>query len=205
MENFILASRVNIPLVENGYNVNIACNKGDTNISLKEYVIRLESMKEKIKKLVSTVPGVESVEVTMGPDVHVPSRYDKLGVHPRFLLVDDEKEYIQTLSDRLQTRDLESTIAYDGEEALSHIEIDDPDVMVLDLKMPGIDGMEVLRKVKKERPHVEVIILTGHGSEQDKNSAMELGAFAYLEKPVDIEILTKTMKDAYDKINKGNK
>jgi len=63
--------------------------------------------------------------------------------------------------------------------------------------------MDVLRKVKKERPHVEVIILTGHGSEQDRISAMELGAFAYLEKPVDIEVLTKTMKDAYSKINRG--
>ena len=69
--------------------------------------------------------------------------------------------------------------------------------------MPGIDGMEVLRKVKKERPHVEVIILTGHGSEKDKEFAMELGAFAYLEKPVDIELLTSTMKEAYDKINKS--
>jgi len=63
--------------------------------------------------------------------------------------------------------------------------------------------MDVLRKVKKERPHVEVIILTGHGSEKDKALAMELGAFAYLEKPVDIEVLTKTMKDAYNRINEG--
>ena len=202
MNDFILASRVDIPLVENGYNVNITCDNGDTKISLKEYVIRLENMKEKIKKLVSPVSGVKSVEVTMESDVHVPSRYDKLEVHPRFLLVDDEKEYIQTLSDRLQTRDLNSAVAYDGEEALSHIEKNEPDVMVLDLKMPGVDGMEVLRKVKKERPHVEVIILTGHGCEQDKISAMELGAFAYLEKPVDIEILTETMKKAYAKINK---
>jgi DNA-binding response OmpR family regulator len=119
--------------------------------------------------------------------------------------VDDEKEFVQTLSDRLQTRDLDSAIAYDGEEALSYIEKDEPDVMVLDLKMPGVNGMDVLRKVKKERPHVEVIILTGHGSEKDKALAMELGAFAYLEKPVDIDVLTKTMKDAYNKINKGKK
>jgi len=205
LDDFILASEVDIPLVENGYNVNIVCDNGDIKISLKEYVIRLENMKEKIKKLVSTVQGVKNIEVTMGSDVHVPSRYDKLEAHPRFLLVDDEKEYIQTLSDRLQTRDLNSAVVYDGEEALSHIEKDEPDVMVLDLKMPGVDGMEVLRRVKKERPHVEVIILTGHGSEQDRNSAMGLGAFAYLEKPVDIEVLSKTMKEAYAKINKNKK
>jgi CheY-like chemotaxis protein/cytidylate kinase len=203
LDNFILASKVDIPLVENGYNVNINCDNGDVKISLNKYIIMFENMKEKIKKLADQVPGVKNIEVTMGSDVHVPSRYDELEAHPRFLLVDDEKEYIQTLSDRLQTRDLNSAVAYDGEEALTQIEKDEPDVMVLDLKMPGIDGMEVLRKVKKERPHVEVIILTGHGSEQDKNSAMELGAFAYLEKPVDIEVLTKTMKDAYEKINKG--
>jgi two-component system response regulator CpxR len=85
---------------------------------------------------------------------------------------------------------------------LSYIEKDEPDVMVLDLKMPGVNGMDVLRKVKKERPHVEVIILTGHGSEKDKSTALELGAFSYLEKPVDIEVLSKTMQEAYNKINK---
>jgi len=139
----------------------------------------------------------------MGPNARVPSRYDELKAPPRYLLVDDEKEFVQTLSDRLQTRDLNSAIAYDGDEALSYIEKDEPDVMVLDLKMPGVNGMDVLRKVKKERPHVEVIILTGHGSETDKTLAMELGAFAYLEKPVDIDVLTTTMKDAYNKINKS--
>jgi len=205
MDDFILTSNVNIPLVENGIDVNISCDDGNVNILLKEYVIRFEIMKEKIKKLVNQVSGVNNIEIEMGSDVHVTSRYEELEAHPRFLLVDDEKEYIQTLSDRLQTRDLNSTLAYDGEEALSQIEKDEPDVMVLDLKMPGVDGMEVLRKVKKERPHVEVIILTGHGSEQDRKSAMELGAFAYLEKPVDIEILTQTMKEAYNKINQDKK
>ena len=159
-------------------------------------------MKEKITKIVELVPGIKNIEVTMGPDVQYPDRYDELGSPPRFLLVDDEKEFVQTLSDRLQTRDLDSVIAYDGEEALSYIEKDEPDVMVLDLKMPGVNGMDVLRKVKKERPHVEVIILTGHGSEKDKATALELGAFAYLEKPVDIEVLSKTMKEAYNKINR---
>jgi CheY-like chemotaxis protein/cytidylate kinase len=205
MDDFLFVSKVNVPLVENDYNVTIDHDNGNITISLKEYVIRFGHMKEKIKNIVSSVPGVKNVEVIMGPNVRIPSRYDELQASPRFLLVDDEKEYVQTLSDRLQTRDLQSAIAYDGEEALSYIEKDEPDVMVLDLKMPGVDGMEVLRKVKKERPHVEVIILTGHGSEQDRTSAMELGAFAYLEKPVDIEVLSKTMKEAYDKINKDKK
>lgn len=145
---------------------------------------------------------MKRTKVVIGPDAKVSSRYDELKSVPRFLLVDDEKEFVQTLSDRLTTRDLESAIIYDGEEALSYIEKYEPDVMVLDMKMPGINGMEVLRKTKKECPHVEVIILTGHGSEKDRVTAMDLGAFAYLKKPVDIEILAKTMKDAYKKKGK---
>jgi CheY-like chemotaxis protein len=203
LENFSLEAKINIPLVENGYNVYIKNNEGKITISLKEYVIRLENEKEKIINLISPVEGVNHVEVIMGPEAKIPSRYDELKASPRYLLVDDEKEYVQTLSQRLQVRDLPSAIAYDGEEALNYLQKDEPDVMVLDLKMPGINGMDVLRKVKKDRPRVEVIILTGHGSEKDKELAMELGAFAYLEKPVEIDVLTKTMKEAYDKINKN--
>lgn len=72
--------------------------------------------------------------------------------------------------------------------------------MVLDLKMPGIDGIEVLRRLKKEHPGIEVIILTGHGSEADREMCMQLGAFAYLKKPVDIDVLSQTMREAYAKI-----
>jgi CheY-like chemotaxis protein/cytidylate kinase len=205
LDDFIFISKVNVPLVENGYDVNIKNDDGNISISLKEFVVRFTHVKEKIINIVRTFEGVKNIEVNMPSNARVPSRYDELKTSPRFLLVDDEREFVQTLSDRLRTRDLSSSIAYDGEEALSQIEEDEPDVMVLDLKMPGVNGMDVLRKVKKERPHVEVIILTGHGSEQDKNLALELGAFAYLEKPVDIEVLTTTMKDAYNKINKGKK
>jgi len=124
----------------------------------------------------------------------------ELDVPSRVLLVDDEREFVQTLSERLQTRHMEPVIAYDGEEALSRVASDEPEVMVLDLKMPGIDGLEVLRRVKREHPNVEVIILTGHGSEKEEALALELGAFAYLKKPVNIELLTKTMKEAYQRI-----
>lgn len=201
LNDFILSAKVNAHLVEKNYDVETSSNDGNVTISLKEFVVRFEHLKEKINEIVKPVAGVKNVEVIMGPNIKAPSRYDDLEPPPRYLLVDDEKEYIQTLSERLQTRDLKSSIVYNGEEALSYIEKDEPDVMVLDLKMPGIDGMEVLRKVKKERPHVEVIILTGHGSEKDESLALELGAFAYLEKPVDIEILSQTMKEAYKKIN----
>jgi DNA-binding NtrC family response regulator len=69
--------------------------------------------------------------------------------------------------------------------------------------MPGIDGIEVLRKVKKTRPEIEVIILTGHGSEADRETCMSLGAFAYLQKPVDFEVLTETLRKANEKMRQN--
>ena len=114
----------------------------------------------------------------------------------RVLLVDDETEFVQAMAERLKMRDLDADTVYDGEQALSFVEGQEPDVMVLDLKMPGIDGMEVLRQVKKSYPKIQVIILTGHGTEKDEEEARRLGAFEYLEKPVPLDVLIKKMKQA---------
>jgi DNA-binding response OmpR family regulator len=115
----------------------------------------------------------------------------------KVLLVDDEEEFVKALAERLKMRDLRSDTVLDGEEALSYVEDQEPDVMVLDLKMPGIDGMEVLRQVRKAYPNIQVIILTGHGTEKDEEEAKRLGAFEYLEKPVNLDVLVKKMKAAY--------
>jgi len=115
----------------------------------------------------------------------------------KVLLVDDEEEFVKALAERLKMRELRSDTVLDGEEALSYVEDQEPDVMVLDLKMPGIDGMEVLRQVRKAYPKIQVIILTGHGTEKDEEEAKRLGAFDYLEKPVDLDVLVKKMKAAY--------
>ena len=114
----------------------------------------------------------------------------------KILLVDDEEDYVRTMAERLEMRDLGSDVALNGEEALSMLEEDLPDVMVLDLKMPGIGGLEVLEAVKSRYPDVQVIILTGHGSEKDEAIALRLGAFAYLEKPVDIQDLMAEVRRA---------
>ncbi len=115
----------------------------------------------------------------------------------KVLMVDDEEDFVKTLSERMKMRDVDSDVALDGEQALQRVEDDIPDVMVLDLKMPGIDGLEVLRRVKKAYPQIPVIILTGHGSEKDEAEARRLGAFDYLQKPVDIEKLVKILRKAY--------
>jgi DNA-binding response OmpR family regulator len=117
----------------------------------------------------------------------------------KILLVDDEKEFVETLSDRIKMRDHESEVALDGEQALKKINDDIPDVVVLDLKMPGMDGMEVLRRIREAYPNVQVIMLTGHGSEKDEKEARKLGAFEYLQKPVEIDKLMKKIKKAYKK------
>ena len=115
----------------------------------------------------------------------------------KLLLVDDEEEFVKALAERLKMRDLRSDTVLDGEEALSFVEDQEPDVMILDLKMPGIDGMEVLRQVRKAYPNIQVIILTGHGTEKHEEEAKRLGAFDYLEKPVNLDVLVKKMKAAY--------
>ena len=148
------------------------------------------------------VDGVKLVETHVGRDFYQPDVYRKFDFElpSKVLLVDDEREFVQTLSERLLMRDMGSAVAYDGESALNMIAEDEPEVMILDLKMPGIDGIEVLRRVKETRPEIEVIILTGHGSDADRETCMKLGAFAYLQKPVDIELLSETLKRANEKI-----
>ena len=97
----------------------------------------------------------------------------------------------------MQMRDLETDVASNGEQALKLVDKEVPDVMVLDLKMPGIDGLEVLRRVRKTYPDVQVIMLTGHGSEKDEKEARRLGAFEYLQKPTEMDKLVETIKKAH--------
>jgi len=200
--DFVLSARVNVALMEKNHEVDVSCDDGKVTIVINKFVKRLEHKKEQLQKIAGTVDGVKSIETRIGPKFNFPSIYppEDFKLPSKILLVDDEIEFVHALSERLQTRNLESMVVYDGEDALAVIENDQPEVMVLDLKMPGIDGLEVLRQVKKSHPETEVIILTGHGSEKEEELAIELGAFAYLQKPVDIDKLSETMKNAYKKI-----
>ncbi|GKT08852.1 response regulator [Desulforhabdus sp. TSK] len=115
----------------------------------------------------------------------------------KVLLVDDEEELVRALAERLEIRQLECEVALNGEEALRMVEDNPPHVILLDLKMPGMDGMEVLRRVKKSHPEIQVVVLTGHGSESDEQIVRRLGAIDYLQKPVDIRELVKALDYAY--------
>jgi len=203
-ENFALSALIDSELAELGASFYTKVDAGNVIVTIEKNVLRLSNLKQKITDLISTIKGVKTVEVSLGRkfyDTTITRNYE-FETPTRILLVDDEKEFVQTLSERLKMRQLESDIVYSGQAALDFADNEDIEVMILDLKMPGIDGFEVLRKLKETKPGIEVIILTGHGSEKDRQTCLDLGAFAYLQKPADIDLLTATMKDAYKKINK---
>lgn len=117
----------------------------------------------------------------------------------RVLLVDDEVEFVETLVKRLKKRKLDVVAASSGKAALDFIQREPVDVVVLDVKMPDMNGIQVLREIKKINPAVEVIMLTGHASVDVALQGMELGAFDYLMKPMDIDELLYKLQDAYKK------
>ena len=117
----------------------------------------------------------------------------------KLLIVDDEHEFASALAERLLLRDFDTTVANTGIDALGHINSTTFDVVLLDLKMPDMGGLEVLEKIKAHDPTVEVIILTGHGSAARDREGMERGAFDYLMKPIELSDLIIKVKQAYEK------
>jgi len=115
----------------------------------------------------------------------------------KVLLVDDEVEFISTIAERLSLRDIDARTASSGEEALFFIEEDPPDVMVLDVMLPGTSGTELLKLIRREHPTIQVILLTGkNASTHERIAAMRLGAFDYLLKPLSIEELVEKVRKA---------
>ncbi len=199
VEDFLLGAKVKLELTLAGHDANVFAENGQVNIEINEQALRMSRLESKLKALAANVRGVLSVTTKLGPGAATPSLnpWDRVELPPKILLVDDEKEFVHTLSERLKTREFESSIAYDGEQALEMLNDEIPDVIVLDIMMPGIDGIETLRRIKEIHPEIEVIILTGHGSDSEQEMAEELGAFAYLHKPVNINDLAQKMKEAY--------
>lgn len=202
VDDFNIAARVEIALVQKGHIVGVDVRSGVVTLTINKHVLMLSRLEEELKGVAGREPGVTSVETKVGPGYYQTDVYRRqdFDAPSKILLVDDEKKYVQTLSKRLMMRELESAVVYDGETALELAREDEPDVMILDLRMPGIDGIEVLRRVKKTHPAIEVIVLTSQGSEADKKTCMELGAFAFLSKSVDIDELSETIDAANEKI-----
>ena len=204
LADFRLAAGTQVALAREGHNVDVTAQDGSITLTINKQVIMLSRLQDELRSIAEQVPGVRAVETKVGKGFHKSDIYRKhnFEMPSKVLLVDDEREFVQTLSERLMMRDLGPAVAYDGESALNLINEDEPDVMIVDLKMPGIDGFEVLRKVKETRPEIEVIVLTGHGHEEDRERCMQQGAFAYLQKPLDINELSEIIKQANEKIRR---
>ncbi len=120
------------------------------------------------------------------------------------LIVDDEVEFAATLAERMELRGYSTRVTNCGEDALAAVLIYPPDIVLLDLKMPDLGGLEVLDTIKESNPQIEVIMLTGHGCTISGIEGMEHGAFDYLMKPVDLNMLLDKVNQAFDKKNGEN-
>ena len=112
------------------------------------------------------------------------------------LIVDDEEELATTIAERLQIRGINASTANDGETALRMIEANPPQVVVLDVMMPGLGGIEILKRMNSKNLKIPVILLTGYGSTEQGMEGMKQGAFDYLMKPCDLNILINKIQEA---------
>ncbi len=114
----------------------------------------------------------------------------------KLLLVDDEKDFVDTLAERLELRGFEVLTAVDGHSALRLIENDSPQLVILDMLMPGLSGLDVLKQMKTLNLQIPVILLTGRGSSAEGDEGIQLGAYDYIMKPIDINKLIQKMEEA---------
>jgi two-component system, OmpR family, response regulator len=117
----------------------------------------------------------------------------------RVLVVDDEADFLETIVKRLQRRKIDASGVDGGKKALEIVENERFDVVVLDILMPGMDGIETLKLLKKKKPFIEVIILTGHGSVESGLQGMQFGAFDYIMKPAELDELLEKIQQAYER------
>jgi two-component system OmpR family response regulator len=117
----------------------------------------------------------------------------------RVLVVDDEADFLETIVMRLRRRKIDASGVDSGIKALEIVENERFDVVVLDVLMPGLDGIETLKLLKKKKPFIEVIILTGHGSVESGLQGMQFGAFDYIMKPADLDELLEKIQQAYER------
>jgi DNA-binding NtrC family response regulator len=119
--------------------------------------------------------------------------------NPKVLIVDDEERFRTTMSKLLAVRGLEVSSMGDGKEALKELREKSYDVLILDIRMPGMGGIEVMTELRKVDPFIEVIIMTGYASVDTAKKITELGAYDYLLKPYNIEDLMERIEAAYDR------
>src|SRR4030066_2038221 len=118
------------------------------------------------------------------------------GIKADVLLVDDEEQFLKVLSQRLEGRGIKVDTSTSGEDALKRVEGKDFDAIILDLAMPGISGLETLKRIRSENPDVQIIMLTGHGPVEKGVEAVKAGAVDFLEKPADLNKILEKVAEA---------
>ena len=119
--------------------------------------------------------------------------------HIKVLIVDDEAEFASALAERLNLRDFHTEAVFDADDAVASVRNNPPDIVLLDYRMPGMDGIGILKKIKEMDASVEVIMLTGLQDTLSMEEGMKSGVFEYLVKPVDLEELMAKIRQAYKK------
>ncbi|MFH1983909.1 MAG: response regulator [Pseudomonadota bacterium] len=117
----------------------------------------------------------------------------------KVLLVDDELDFLEVMRERLANRGMQVSTSTSAVEALAQLEVEHFDAVILDLKMPGMDGLEALNRIKEKRPEIQVILLTGHATVEKGVAAIKAGALDFVEKPADMESLAEKIKSAKEK------
>ena len=117
----------------------------------------------------------------------------------KVLLVDDEVDFLEIMEERLSARGVDVVISESAEDALKRIDTGIFDVVILDLQMPGMNGLEVLKRIKARHPEIQVILLTGHATVEKGVEAIRLGAIDFVEKPADLEVLKEKISKAHKK------
>ncbi len=117
----------------------------------------------------------------------------------RVLVVDDESDFLETIVKRLRKRKIDAMGVASGQHALELLEKEHFDVVILDVRMPGMDGIETLKEMKKRRPLMEVIMLTGHASVESGMQGMQYGAFDYVMKPAEMDDLLDKVRQAFER------
>jgi CheY-like chemotaxis protein len=201
LEDFLLASKVTLALINGGHVLKVTCRGAVAEVVIDRGVMRLQKLKEDIERMALAVEGIKDVRVEVSLEVQKGLYYRvfRPDMPARVLLVDDDREFVETLARALRRYDIGAVSVYSGEEAMHLMEEEEPAIIVLDLNMPGMKGLDVLKNLKAARPEIEVIVLTGHGSVEDRLEADSSGAFSYLEKPVDMEVLVNTVMEAHRK------
>jgi DNA-binding NtrC family response regulator len=150
---------------------------------------------------VSQIAVISNIYATLGFTCRekIERQGGKIMQNLRVLVVDDEIDFLEAFVDRLKMRDIDVIGVESGEKAIELLDKQNFDVAILDVKMPGMDGIETLREMKRKTPLMEVIMLTGHASVESGVEGMKLGAYDYIIKPADIDELMEKMRKAHEK------